>query len=342
MSCLPFPSLPPVFQGRNTLLVGPLLSGILCFCLGSPVVGQSFDGTESAAAASPFAPGVLTVIPVVPIHAETFSGPREFADIVQGISGLEWMPHFTPNTRTLLETAKNVIYRRSIWNLEFAFKPVRMINVNVPQADGTTKRELVWYIVYRVKNEGYHLNPKPEEDQFGNEIFGTNRINHTVRFFPQLVLESHETNQSALDRVIPAALGPIQKKERPPGKLHNSVSISAVDIPLSTDRIGRGLWGVATWTGIDPHTDFFSIFVTGLTNAYRFEENFVEDQSPGTGRTYKLKTIQINFWRAGDSLDPREREIHLGMPGISSPLSEKSLLGMYGMEKRVDHQWIYR
>ena len=32
------------------------------------------------------------------------------------------------------------------------------------------------------------------------------------------------------------------------------------------------MWGVATWEYVDPRMDFFSIYVKGLTNAYRFAD----------------------------------------------------------------------
>ena len=322
-----------------------LSASSVVICLGFVValaLVSSAMGQSATIADGPYAPGVLTVIPSEPVAGETYSGPRELADIVQGFTDLDWTPHFTPNSQTLLEMAKNVTYRRSVWNLEFSFKPVRMMMLDLPQEDDTSQQELIWYLVYRVRNMGYHLNPKSEKDDFGNETFGTNRVNHTIRFFPQFVLTNHETGKSVLDRVIPSALGPIQKKERTPGELHHSVSISGVDIPLSSDRTDRGLWGVATWRGIDPRTDFFSIFVSGLTNAYRFEENFAPNQPPGEGRTFQLKTLQLNFWRSGDALDLREQEIRPGLPGISSPLPEETLLDMYGLKKRVDYQWIYR
>ena len=309
------------------------------------------EGTEPVihpteqAYADPFARGVLTVIRPDPETEETFSGPRELPDVVRGIPNLEWTPHYEADSRTLLEMARSVIYRRTIWNLEFAFKPLRMIYVDVPQADGTMQRKLVWYLVYRVKNNGYHLRPAPQKDDFGNETYGPSHVNHTIRFFPQFLLKDHERDVVHLDQIIPAAMRPIQDKEDPGDRLQNSVSISSQDIHVSTDRLDRSVWGVATWTGVDPRADFLSIFVKGLTNAYRFEERpelVRKGSPPGVGRKYWSKTLQLNFWRRGDAINPHEKEIRYGVPGTSDPIPEQTIFRLYDIQKRLDYQWVYR
>ena len=326
---------------------------LLAMSLFSPVASvRAQEGTErtlrlseQAYAAAPFAPGVLTVIRPDPELEETFSGPHELSDVVHGIPNLKWTPHFEPDSRTLLEMARLVVYRRSIWNLEFAFKPMRMIYVDVPQPDGTMQRKLVWYLVYRVKNNGYHLRPAPQKDDFGNETYQSSYVNHTIRFFPQFLLEDHQRNIVHLDQIIPAALQPIKEKEFPGNRLHDSVSISTLDIPISTDRVDRSVWGVTTWIGVDPRTDFFSVFVKGLTNAYRFEEQperVQEDSHPGVGRKYWAKTLQLNFWRRGDAIDLHEKEIRYGAPGTSDPIPEQTVFELYDIKKRLDYQWVYR
>ena len=87
------------------------------------------------------------------------------------------------------------------------------------------------------------------------------------------------------------------------------------------------MWGVATWEFVDPRMDFFSIYVKGLTNAYRFADQpgaYKVGDAPATGRRFAQKTLKLNFWRPGDEIDPREDEIFYGIPG------------------QVDHQWVFR
>ncbi len=81
------------------------------------------------------------------------------------------------------------------------------------------------------------------------------------------------------------------------------------------------------WEDLDPRIDFFSIYVQGLTNAYRWKDEpgkFQKGSDLGTGRVLSRKTLKINFWRAGDEYYEKEKEIRLGAPG------------------EVDYEWVYR
>jgi hypothetical protein len=108
-------------------------------------------------------------------------------------------------------------------------------------------------------------------------------------------------------------------------------------IPVSDGRIDRGVWGVATWTDIDPRMDFFSIYVGGLTNAYRWEDPpgaYQPGDPLGRGRRFAQKTLQLNFWRPGDERDPNEREYRYGVPLGKSHL--------YDVADGVAYRWVYR
>jgi len=284
------------------------------------------------------APGVLKRIEPQIDEEETFSGPREIVELV-GDQKLNWQPNYSPKTNTLLAKAQATIFRRQVWGLEFGFKPVRMIKVDGKQ---------IWYVVYFVKNNGMHKNPEPETDQNGNVIYSNKHVNHTVRFFPNFVLESHELNRAYMDSVIPTAVSQIRRREDPNRKFYDSVSISSVPIKVSTPEEDNAVWGIATWTNVDPGTDFFSVFVRGLTNAYRWEDPegaFQPGSEPGAGRRYSFKTLQLNFWRPGDAIDPNEREIRYGLPTKAQLPPKKSVddvLSIYRVPERVDYQWIYR
>ncbi len=114
------------------------------------------------------------------------------------------------------------------------------------------------------------------------------------------------------------------------------MEIAQQPIPVS-DRIDRGVWGVATWVDVDPRIDFFSIYVGGLTNAYRWTDNagaYHLGDSPGKGRQFEHKTLQLNFWRPGDEIDLNEREFRYGVP------LDKAAL--YSVPDGVAYRWIYR
>lgn len=296
----------------------------------------------AAPAVRKLAPGVLTVIPTSPKTEETFQGPLPLTNI----TALNWTPNYTPKTDTLSEKAAKVVLRRNIWNLEFAFKPLRMVYVDIPQPTGKMQRKLIWYMVYRVKNNGQHLNPTPIKDQFGHTTFDTANadavLNYgatapsaTLRFFPHFVLESPEVKKSYVDRVIPVAMPVIQARETRGAKLHNSVDISRVAIPVSTAEAEAAVWGVAMWEDIDPRTDFLSIYIQGLTNAYRLEPT-------AAGVVHQAKTLQLNFWRPSDTVDEHEKEIRYGVPAVSDAAQQANILQMYGLTERLDHRWVYR
>lgn len=364
------------------------------------VMAQSFQSTAGfvlsaaiaaliavPAAAQPrprqFAPGVLTTIPPDPQAEEMFTGPVPLAELPIAIKDLQYVPELASTSSTVYERAKVALLRRTIWNLEFSFKPMRMMYVDVPQSSGRMQRQLVWYMVYRVRNLGHHMQPKglisPEKVAGGDatdpnqevlalvsptvpepkdlyekfkdetdevEVFG--RTSKALRFFPHFVLRSIEYEKEYLDQVIPAALGPIKEREfpgRPNQRLYNSLTISEVPIEISGEGADHSVWGVATWTHVDPRIDYFLVYVQGLTNAYRFtdpEGAFQADSAPASGRKFARKTLQLNFWRPGDTVDPNEEEIHYGCRLDPDPEDQQKILALYGIQTPVDHVWVYR
>jgi hypothetical protein len=287
-----------------------------------------FTATASLPAASgsgPFrelAPGVEIAIPPDRHEEETFS-THDIVEILHGIPGLEWKPQFSPETQTLRQMATSTVFRRDIWCLEFTFKPVRMMWVDVPQSDGRMERKLIWYMIYHVRNLGEHLSPTKQDDK----THALSNIDRDMRFFPTFVLESHEYNKSYLDRVIPVAIQAVQQKEDPNRTLLNTVDIGSKKIPVSHGLIDRSVWGVATWEDVDPRIDSFSVSVAGLTNAYQWEDPpgaFKAGDPPTAGRQLRQKTLVLNFWRPGDQYREDKRQIRFGIPG------------------QVDYRWVYR
>ncbi len=289
------------------------------------------------------APGVLKVIPSPAAPGETSSDPLPLLEIVKGMPDLNATPHYMAKSDTIYAKAQNVILRRNVWGLEFAFKPLRMIYVDVPQPTGKLERKPIWYMVFRVRNPGRHLAPAPKEDKYGHTVYDTGAVDFTRHFFPQFTLRSHEFGKEYLDRVIPTAIPLIQRREDPNTPLYSTVEISQVKIPVDGGPDDHGVWGVATWEDIDPRIDFFSIYVQGLTNAYQYTDdpNWQPGDPPGKGRTYQWKTLQLNFWRPGDIENPTEEEIHYGLPLVDED-EHSRYLTLYGQESWVDHRWLYR
>jgi hypothetical protein len=293
----------------------------------------------TAGSARQLAPGVLTTIPPDLEPDDTVS-THDLVE-VRSNPALQWNPEYMALSDTLFGMSSGVKFRREIWGLEFAFKPLRMIELDVPTPSGSTERKLVWYLVYRVRNTGQTLEPVEGE---GGVFAAKSGTGEPVQFFPQFVLESHDRAASGeriskayLDRVIPAAVAAISKREMRGGKLLNSVEMAGQPIPVGGDRVDRGVWGVAMWTDVDPRIDFFSVYVGGLTNAYRWEDvpgAYQPGDPPGRGRQFARKMLQLNFWRPGDELMQSEQEIRYGVP-----LGKADL---YDVREGVAYSWVYR
>lgn len=293
-----------------------------------------------------FAPGVLTVVPPDQQWEETYSGPSPIVEIAEGFPETDWAPNYTAKSQTVYEKAKRTVLRREIWCLEFAFKPLRSIRVDVPQPSGKLQRKLIWYLVYRVRYLGGDLAPKPTNDEWGRITYEISEVSRENRyFFPQFILESHEFDKSYQDRIIPAAQKPIEERELKGQELLNTVEISQKPIPLSTPEDPQEVWGLVTWEDVDPRIDFFSVYVRGLTNAYKpvdLPGEFEPGDAPGTGRDFLTKTLRLNFWRPGDPVRELEDRIYVGVPYSPDSDRQAEILSAFGLRERLDYLWVYR
>ncbi len=303
---------------------------------------------ESPTPASPavqprkLALGVLRVIQPEIQVTETFTGPDKLVELATQRQ-LDWTPHFAAKTRALYRRAQEVTLRREVWAFEFAFKPLRVVMVDIPQPSGRMQRKPVWYMVYRVRYRGGNLAPQKQEDGTVAPVV-TEHPQGRI-FFPQFLLTAHELKETYFDQVIPAAMEVITKREKPDGPLHDSVTIASKPIPLTREEDAPGVWGVAMWQDVDPRIDFLSIDVKGLTNAYRPVDPpgaYKPGDPAGTGRQLLSKTLRLYFWKPGDSVEETEDEVHFGIPVEEDPDRQADLLRVYGVQRRVDYEWVYR
>jgi hypothetical protein len=279
----------------------------LTFGLGVFVLGV---GVSPAQSERKLAPDALNVIKSSIEYGETFQGPVDLPLIVQHPE-LSWQPNYAPASDTLLEMAKNVTFRGPVYGLEFAFKPIRTLEMDVNTANGV-ERKLVWYLLYRVTYRGNDYQPMVEKDQFDNPVYGKpSQVSAKwVRFMPNFWLQSKGlkstvTEQRLLDIVIPTAVSRVAAEERITGPLYDSIRIQQQKLEL-----GQSMWGVATWIDVDPNMDFFTIEVKGLTNAQRI-------QLEGDKLKYLHKTLVLNFFRPGDTINPGADKIQYGVPAVN-------------------------
>jgi hypothetical protein len=285
-----------------------------------------------------FAPGVLTTIPPS-VERQDVISIHDIPEIRSNTS-LQWEPSSTTKSRTLYEMAKDAVFINDVWCLEFAFKPLRMIAVDVPQPSGRAVRKNIWYMVYRVRNTGAGLTGKANDD---GTFETAPKSTDDIRFIPELVLVSNDraagqrVRKAYLDRIVPTALEPIRQREMPRGQLVNSAEMATELLKIEGGRTQQGVWGVAMWEDVDPQIDFFSVYVRGLSNALNWtdpEGAFKPGDPPGTGRKFTYKTLQLNFWRPGDDIAEDEREIRFG----TAPQRGE----FYDSGEGVAYRWVYR
>ncbi len=304
----------------------PAVPARWAFAEDKPESGQAGDAQSKAAPALPstsspyrkLAPGVMKSVEPDRKTGETVSRH----DVVELLA-------VDPN----LDFAKDVPFRQDVWTLEFKFKPMRMIRIDIPQPSGKMQHKLIWYMVYSVTNTGKIMHPVqdlelPYDTNKPERLYEVKDEEGPVRFIPEFLLEGHQFMKDDTgftkvypDRVIPVAMGPITQREDPKRKFYNSVEM-AREIP-----VGKTFWGIATWEDIDPRIVRFSIYVFGLTNAYRWKDvkgEYKKGDEVGTGRKLYRKILKLNFWRPADQYYEHEEEIRYGIPG------------------GVDYQWVYR
>ncbi|NDC62724.1 MAG: hypothetical protein EBZ59_01750 [Planctomycetia bacterium] len=305
----------------------PLLAISFLLAQAAAVCGQERTAVAPAAVTSEpglrrLAPGVLTVIP--PDTAADLTEIRgDIPEITRGLPDRAWKepPLQATAHTTLVERAKNREFYRDVWCLEFAFKPPRLIEVDVPAADLTMQRKQLWYLLYRVKNTGGRRTVVDADDSTQRR---TETFERAVRFLPHFVLESLEPLEEAegltayrayLDRVVPSAMEPIRRREDPAIELHDSASMAARDIAPGDER-----WGVAVWEDVDPRIDVFSIIIRGLTNAVRWRERenavFGPDTAPGSGMDRALECLRLDFFRPGDDRRGPDEQMSVGYAGM--------------------------
>lgn len=288
MSCL--------LRLRTCLAVGLLLTAC---CVG---YGQEQQASQEQGPYRKLAPGVMKPIDTVPEVKDTHA-THDVVELLAVDPKFDW--------------AKKQTFRRDVWYLDFQFKPLRIVYVDIPQPGGKMEQARVYYMVYTVTNPGKALHPVKQKDG----TYNVESVDTPIRFVPQFVMEAPEYKYVYPEHVLPLAVPVIQAREDRNRKLLNSVEM------CREIAVGETLWGVATWDGVDPRIDHFEIYVQGLTNAYQWadEDGAYKTGDPiGTGRRLAKRTLRINFWRPGDEFFVHEREIRYGIPG------------------KVDYDWVYR
>lgn len=175
-----------------------------------------------------------------------------------------------------------------VWVLDFKFKDPRLIKVNIP---GRGQR-VCWYLWYQVINK----TSQP----------------HT--FIPDFELVTTDRNSVHHDQILPKVQDAVRQLEDPTDylKIKNSVTIAAEPIPPSRkDAEPHAVTGVAIWDDVDPDANYYTIFVSGLSNGWAVTD---DPDKPGEKTIVRRKTLQLNFRRLGDRYYQKSEEIHFVQP----------------------------
>jgi hypothetical protein len=175
--------------------------------------------------------------------------------------------------------------KQGIWVLDFSFKPLRIVTVDIP---GKGRRQ-IHYLYYKV----------------------VNRTGKPRMFAPQFIMVN-ENQQRIEDQVIPEAIPVIQKREDPTIPVLGAVDVIGMIPPSTRPNIEDAVFGVACWDKWDRKSDRFSIYVRGLSDGYKE----VPPESGGKP-VAKYKTLKIDFIRRGDEHNLSEKEIQLADPPYS-------------------------
>ena len=175
----------------------------------------------------------------------------------------------------------------TVWVLNFRFKDPRLVMVNIP-GRGCRVCLYMWYQVINNTNEP-HL------------------------FIPDFELVTHDKNSVHHDHILPTAQEVISRIERDNigTPIKNSVTIFAEPIPPQKPlAIERSVTGVAIWDDVDPESNHYSIFVSGLSNGSAVTDPIPPSKEGVTRR----KTLQLEFRRLGDAFLQNDREIQFVAP----------------------------
>jgi hypothetical protein len=327
------------------------------FCTLFGVLGichQSFS-QETGRMSRLLAPGVMKTIKPDFAYDETFSD-GEIVEVTSLGTGFDWAKLRFPTQKHVKDYP--------VTCLEFQFKIPRIIEVDLPTQEGKIAKTPVWYMIYSVTNKKWGEEDVAKIDamqvdlltsndlsqldmnvEIGSTLFvdetepDSGRFNFkagesTIVLTPQFIFTSEslpfpKPRQYAVpEQVIPLALPAIIQQEDPNRKFENTVSMSDRKI-----EPGETVWGIAMWKGIDPDVKDFSLYISGLSSAYRWSID-KDNHKPGvvgSGYTMNRKTLKLNFWAPGAADHLLDKEIQYG---VRRPRA--------GDSPPVDFEWVYR
>jgi hypothetical protein len=267
--------------------------------------------------ARPLASGVLKSIPSDLNPRDMFTLPM----VVPDLNATKFEPKTVANQDTLYGQSRRVIlFRENVYQYEFSFTGLRQAKLKIPTGNGGIANRNIWYMIYRIRDTGEtmtfdQVKQNPEFDHIMNELkmgkpLPAEEKQLLLRFTLEGWIPVGEDGQyqkvTYRDTIDPIVVAQIRRREDPNQVLLDTHQMSTAKIPLAKNAADPGVWGVAIWEDVDPRIDYVSVYVKGLTNAFRLS---ADPNGPS-----KLKTLQLNFWRPGDTVNQAADFIDYGIP----------------------------
>ncbi|MEI8374119.1 MAG: hypothetical protein WCJ35_14950 [Planctomycetota bacterium] len=290
------------------------------------------------AAAAPATPGAggAWITPGSPFRK---LAPGVMQDVIPDRSADETVEHHDVTellyVNDAFDFAKDVPFRHEVWMLEIKYKPVRMIWADIPGSNARMQQKQIWYMVYQVTNPGKVFRSVEQDDK----LYKLVTEDKPVRFTPVFTLEVHNalrkelegSTRAYVEQYIPIVLPAIRAREDKNREFLTSEQMAAKEI-----RVGETVWGIATWQDVVSNNVWFSVYVEGLTNAYKFSDDPAKyaayKNKTGTApfREIRTKVLKINFWRPGDEYRVKETQVRTGVPELPG-----------GPPSKAPYEWVW-
>jgi hypothetical protein len=172
-----------------------------------------------------------------------------------------------------------------IWTLHFKYKPPRIVTVDL----GAKGKKPVWYMPFEI----YNRNENP------------------LVITPVFELVTKDLNTVHKDEPQPEIFAAIAKLEDPEGvmKPKSTINISKDKIPVTKrDSFPRVVAGLAIWADVPERaarTNRFSVYISGLS------DGLVVDKLQDGGLLVKVKTLQLDFFKPTDDINPKPGDIKI-------------------------------
>jgi hypothetical protein len=255
-------------------------------------------------------PVVLPVKPSRRMFMSTVVVGGAFSALVATAAPAQEVTRGFDRTLRSYATGEELNRQRNIWVMEVQLKPMRMVFVDtVDPKTGEKRKEQIWYLAYRAINRPL-ANRKTDDDTVAqNDI---EPLPGPDKFIPAFTLVAYDDPKTELpvatheDAIIPEAQKIVNRVERRYAEdpvFLNSVQVTQ-DLPAPQEKSPEEKWiyGVATFRGVDPDTDFFKVILRGFSNGYQKEDG--PDGQPVVSRKVGVQ----KFIRRGDRFDPTQSE----------------------------------